>query len=41
METILADIQYPRSWVTQLEKALKEYAPIKKEVVQEFFSKIT
>jgi len=41
METILADIQYPRSWVTQLEKALKEYAPIKKEVVQEFLSKIT
>jgi hypothetical protein len=41
METILADIQYPRSWVTQLEKALKEYAPIKKEVVQEFLPKIT
>ena len=41
METILADIQYPRSWVTQLEKALKAYAPIKKEVVQEFLPKIT
>lgn len=41
METILEDIQHPRSWVTQIQKALKEYAPIKKELVQEFLPKIT
>lgn len=41
METILEDIQHPRSWVKQIEKALKEYAPIKKAVIQEFFPKIT
>ena len=41
METILAGIQYPRSWVIQLEKALKEYIPIKKEVLQEFLPKMT
>jgi len=41
METILEDIQHPRSWVVQIEKALKKYAPIKKEVIQEFLPKKT